>query len=165
MKKYNSQILTLVLSVFIIGILASCDNRTPRKRYLSDSIPEIDKTREARMLTAFLGLDIDLPPHSRLIDKKAPGKDGMPLVFSLERDPGTLEAVDFSVTPKNGTVYQVEGASFLPANEAFELRTVLLIGEYGNHPDNPSMTVEMVGDLRSRTGMNFKGTHTEVVSR
>lgn len=163
MKKYNLQILTIALSVFIIGVLASCDNLTPRKLYLSDSIPEIDKTRKAKILTAFFGLDNSLPPRSRLIDKKAPGKDGMPLVFSLELVPATLDAGDFAVTTKNGTVYQVEAVSFLPANEEFELRTVLLIGEYGNHPDNPPVSVEVVGDLIARSGQNFKGQTVSVI--
>lgn len=163
MKKNNTQILIAALSICFMVILVSCDHLNRRKLYLSDSIPEVDKTREARILTAFFGLDNDLPPRSRIIDKKAPGKDGMPLVFSVELDPETLEAADFSVTTKNGTLYPVVAASFLPANEEFELRTVLLIGEYGNHPENPPMTVEIVGDLMSRTGINFKGQTAEVI--
>ena len=164
MKKHNLQVITIVLSTLIIGILASCDNRNPQKRYLSDSIPGIDKTREARILTAFFGLDNALPPRSRLIDRKAPGKDGMPLVFSLELAPATLDASDFAVTSQNGTIYQVEAASFMPANEEFELRTVLLIGDYGNYPDNPPVSVEVVGDLMARSGQNFKGQMVSVIS-
>lgn len=163
MKKYNSKAIIIVLSVFIVAALASCNNLNPQKLHLSNSIPEIDKTREARILTAFFGLDNDLPPRSRLIDRRAPGKDGMPLVFSLELDPTTLDPADFSVTSQNGTVYPIEAASFLPANEEFELRTVLLIGEYGNYPDNPPMTVKVVGDLMSRTGANYKGQTIEVI--
>ena len=59
----------------------------------------------------------------------------MPLVFSHELDPNTLDATDFAVTTQNGSIFEVEAASFLPANEEFELRTVLLIGEYGTYPD------------------------------
>ena len=67
------------------------------------------------------------------------------------------------VTTAKGDVIQVEAASLLPANEEFELRTVLLIGEYGNHPDNPPVSVEVVGDLMARTGQNFKGKSIEVI--
>ncbi len=87
----------------------------------------------------------------------------MPLVFSHELDPKTLQGADFAVTTKNGKVFIVEAASFFPANEEFELRTVLLIGEYGNYPDNPAVSVEVVGDLMARTGQNFKGQTVEVI--
>lgn len=165
-KKLNySTFQVALIATVIIGVFSSCNdrNRSITKLYLSDSIPEINKTREPRILTAFFGLDNGLNQRSRLIYKNAPGQDGMPIVFSHEIDPSTLEGADFAVTTKNGNVHIVEAASLLPANEEFELRTVLLIGEYGNHPDNPPMTVRIVGDLRSRTGINFKGQTAEVI--
>jgi len=130
---------------------------------LSATVPEVDKTREAKTLTAFFGLDNNLPPRSVLLYKKAPGKDGMPVVFSQEVDPATLNGADFEVTTANGTVFTVEHATLRPANEAFELRTVLLIGNYGNHPDNPPVTVKIIGDLMSRSGQNYKGQSVPVV--
>jgi hypothetical protein len=163
MARFNAQIQLMLVSVLIAGFLSSCVNRNPRKLYLSASVPAIDKTREARILTAFFGLDNGLTQRARAIYRKAQGKDGMPLVFSHELDPKTLEGADFAVTTKNGTVFGVEAASFLPANEEFELRTVLLIGEYGNHPDNPPISVEIVGDLMARTGQNFKGQSVPVI--
>lgn len=166
----------MLLSVLITGLLSGCvaatvatvaavksKKRSPRKLYLSDSVPEIDKTREPKILTAFFGLDNGLTFKARAIYRKAKGKDGMPLVFSHEIDPKTLQGADFAVTTKNGTVHIVEAASFLPANEEFELRTVLLIGEYGNHTDNPPVSVEVVGDLMARTGQNFKGQSIKVI--
>ncbi|MDX1935011.1 MAG: hypothetical protein SFU56_20625, partial [Capsulimonadales bacterium] len=95
--------------------------------------------------------------------RNAPGKDGMPIVFSLEVDPATLDASDFQVTTKNGSKFNVEAVTLLPAEEEFELRTALLIGEYGNHPDNPPVSVSIVGDLMSRTGSNFKGQSKTVI--
>jgi hypothetical protein len=163
MKKFNTRIQTILLSGLIMGILAGCASRNPRKLYLSASIPEIDKKRDIKILTAFFGLDNGLTQRARAIYRKAPGKDGMPLVFSHELDPKTLEGADFAVTTKNGKVFIVEAASFLPANEEFELRTVLLIGEYGNYPDNPAVSVEVVGDLMARTGQNFKGQTVKVI--
>ncbi len=151
-----------VILIFIAGVNTACNNR--RLQVLeSDSVPEIDKTREAKVLTVFFGLDNALPQRSRLLYRKAPGKDGMPIVFSLEVDPATLDASDFEVTSKDGTVFEVEAASLPPAGEEFELRTVLLIGEYGNHPDNPPVSVKIAGDLMSRTGVNFKGQTADVI--
>jgi len=164
MKRIDYQLFQLVLfTVLISGIFVGCDNRNPRKLYLSTSVPEIDKTREAKILTAFFGLDNGLTQRARAIYRNAPGQDGMPLVFSHELDPSTLEGADFAVTTENGTVHEVEAASFLPANEEFELRTVLLIGEYGNHPDTPPVSVKVVGDLLARTGQNFKGQSVRVI--
>lgn len=129
----------------------------------SETVPEVNKSRQVKILTAFFGLDNGLTQRANLIYRKAKGKDGMPLVFSHELDPKTLNGAAFAVTTKNGTVHIVEAASLLPANEEFELRTVLLIGEYGNHPDNPPVSVEVVGDLMARTGQNFKGQTVKVI--
>jgi len=91
------------------------------------------------------------------ISRKAPGKDGMPIVFSHELEPSTLDAKDFKVKTSKGKSYDVDVVTLKPAIEAFELRTVLLIGEYGNAPDNEPVEVEIVGDLMARSGQNFKG--------
>jgi hypothetical protein len=126
-------------------------------------VPEVDKTREVKILTAFFGLDNGLTKRANLIYKKAYGKDGMPLVFSHELSPSTIDGADFEVTTQNGNVFQVEAASLLPANEAFELRTVLLIGEYGSYPDNQPISVKVIGDLMTRTGQNYKGQTIRVI--
>jgi hypothetical protein len=160
--KTNLAFIQLTMILILMGITISCSN-FHREIRLSDSVPDIEKTREAKILTAFFGLDNGLPQRARALYKNAPGKDGMPLVFSLEVDPFTLDATDFEVTTKNGTAFEVEAVTLLPAEEEFELRTVLLIGEYGNHPDNPPISVKIVGDLMSRTGTNFKGVSADVI--
>jgi hypothetical protein len=163
MKRLKSLMQLALLSVLIIISFGGCALLFTREILLSDSVPEVNKTREAKILTAFFGLDNGLTQRARAIYINAPGKDGMPLVFSHELDPNTLQAADFTVTSQNGTVYKVEAVSFLPANEEFELRTVLLIGEYGNHPDNPPVSVQIVGDLIARSGQNFKGKTVKVI--
>lgn len=146
----------------ISGGLMGCSD--PRSQVmLSDSVPEIDKTREANILTAFFGLDNGLPQRARLLYKNAPGQDGMPIIFSHEVDPNTLEGADFEVTTKNGDKFLVEAAVLPPANEEYELRTALLIGEYGNYPDNPPVSIQIVGDLMTRTGHNYRGEMIEVI--
>ena len=143
-----------ILYVFL-ALLFSCQ-QVP-DYILSEEIPPVDKTREAKMLTAFFGLDNALTPQAILIWKEAPGKDGLPIVFSHEIDPTTLEASDFQIKTQQGETRSVDFVSFKPAIEAFELRTVLLIGELGAYPDNEPIEVEIIGELKSRDGQDFKG--------
>lgn len=81
----------------------------------------------------------------------------MPIVFSHEIDPKTLDASDFQIKTQKGDILGIEHVSYRPAVEEFELRTLLLIGEYGNHPDNEPIEVEIVGELKSRDGQDLKG--------
>lgn len=129
---------------------------------LSKENPEINKTRKARLLSAFFGLDNAMPQKSMGIWSKAPGKDGMPLVFSHEIDPATLNPNLFQISTQKGDKLNVSFASFKPSIEAFELRTILLVGEFGNAPDNEPKEVEIIGDLKTRDGQNLKGLKIEV---
>ena len=142
-------------------LLTNCTQQVP-DYILSKEIPPIDKTRKAKMVSAFFGLDNGLTPLARLIWRKAPGKDGMPLVFSHEIDPRTLDASDFQIKTQKGEIHGVEFVSYKPAVEEFELRTLLLIGEYGNAPDNEPIEVEIIGELKSRDGQDFKGAKIAV---
>jgi len=147
-------------SIMALALLSACQQP---QAMLSAEIPEVDKNREAKMLTAFFGLDNALPPRAVRLYKRAPGQDGMPIVFSQELNPETMQASDFAVITMDGSSHQVEFATFLPANEEFELRTVLLIGEYGNHPNNPPVEVRIVGSLQSRHGIDHKGQSISVI--
>ena len=51
-----------------------------------------------------------------------------------------------------------------PAQDAGELRTVLLIGEFGDAPYNPPLSAKVVGELLSDGSptINFKGTQVDV---
>jgi hypothetical protein len=150
---------TLVILLSIIAAMAGC---TPVRVTESVQVPEVEKTREAKLLTAFFGLDNGLNLKALRISRKAYKKDGMPLVFSQELNPKTMQASDFEITTKSGSKHTPVAVSLLPANEAFELRTVLLIGEYGS-AKNPPVTVKIVGDLMSRSGKNFKGQSIKVI--
>jgi len=154
MPSQNLYFLLVILCFF------ACNNSTDYT--LSERIPQIDKTREAKVLSAFFGLDNALPKSAIGISPKAPGKDGMPIVFSQELEPSTLDATDFKIKTSKGSFYDVDVVTFKPAVEAFELRTVLLIGDYGNAPDNEPVELEIVGDLLARSGQNFKGQKVAV---
>jgi hypothetical protein len=152
----------LAALTFTSIMLVSCSSFAP-KIVESKKTPEIENSRELKILTAFFGLDNGLTRRANLIYNKAYGKDGMPLVFSHEINPSTIDGADFEVTTQRGNVFQVEAASLQPANEEFELRTVLLIGEYGSYPDNQPVSVKIIGDLMSRTGQNYKGQTVKVI--
>ncbi|MDP1815467.1 MAG: hypothetical protein Q8K92_13550, partial [Leadbetterella sp.] len=122
-------------SLLILLFLISGCKQIPNY-ILSKQNPEINQTRKATLLSAFFGLDNAMPQKSMGIWSKAPGKDGMPLVFSHEIDPATLSQNVFRITTQKGDKLNVAFVTFKPAIEEFELRTILLIGEFGNAPDN-----------------------------
>lgn len=101
------------------------------------------------LLSAFFGLDNNLPFRANLLCIGASGKDGMPVVLSHTIDPETLEPEDFQVVTRSGTMRSPDCVTLRPAQDAGELRTVLLIGEFGNANDDPPVSVQVVGDLLS----------------
>lgn len=129
---------------------------------LSKRNPEISTTRAPQLLSAFFGLDDAMPALSKMIWRDAPGKDGMPLVFSHEISPETLSPSDFLITTSRGEKIQPEFVTFRPAAETFELRTVLLIGEMGDEAENPPVKVEIVDELMTRAGQNLTGLSVPV---
>ncbi|MEO1291525.1 MAG: hypothetical protein AAFV62_01625 [Pseudomonadota bacterium] len=127
------------------------------------TLPRESRGRSAELLSAFFGLDNALPRASRLICRGAPGKDGMPVIFSTEIDHTTMQAGDFQVTTESGDIGQMHCVTLLPATDAGELRTVLLVGEFGDAATDPPARVEIAGHLRSIDGaLDFRGAHIDV---
>eukprot|EP00439_Symbiodinium_sp_Y106_P089858 s1_g2394.t1 len=118
---------------------------------------------DAALLSAFFGLDDALPALAGLvICEGANGKDGMPIIFSQEVDPATLEPGDIKVITASGSIGEVMCLTLAPADDVGELRTALLVGQYGSADDQPK-TVEIVGNILSADGtVNFKGLSVEV---
>ncbi len=118
---------------------------------------------DATLLSAFFGLDDALPPLAGLvICEGANGKDGMPIIFSQEVDPTTLEPGDIKVTTASGAIGEVMCLTLAPADDVGELRTALLVGQYGSLEDQP-VTVEIVGNVLSEDGsVNFRGMQVDV---
>lgn len=135
---------------------------------LVDTTPETNLPREANgqradILSAFFGLDNALPLLANRICRGGNGLDGMPVIFSTEIDHTTLQAGDFKVLTRSGRVGEMHCVSMLPATDAGELRTALLIGEFGNDGDDPPASVEIVGHVTSIDGtLDFKGAAVEV---
>jgi len=147
-----------------VGLVATCPTSAAEQDSLSESSLTGAPQPEARLLSAFFGLDNDLPFAANRLCWGASGEDGMPVVFSQTLDADTLQPEDFEVTSKSGAVHTPNCATLRPAQDEGELRTVLLIGEFGDAPDNPPVSVKVVGDLLSdgSPAINFKGTQVDV---
>lgn len=126
------------------------------------------------LLSAFFGLDNKLPTAAAGLCLRAPGQDGMPVIFSAVIDPDSLQPQDFTVTTQSGVVHTPLCATLSPAVDRGELRTVLLIGEFGDAEKDPPAKVAVVGDILTSAGkgrnpdaadensQNFKGASVAV---
>ena len=125
-------------------------------------VAETDATgRSARLLSAFYGLDDNLPFGAHLLCLGGGGRDGMPVILSHTVDNATLDAEDFRVMTRGGAAKTPLCATLFPATDAGEGRTVLLIGDLGSATEDPPLSVTVAGDLvsdgRSGGPVNFKG--------
>lgn len=85
------------------------------------------------------------------------------MIFSTEIDHTTMQAGDFRVTTASGAVGQMQCVTLLPATDGGELRTVLLVGEFGDAETDPPVSVEIVGHLHAIDGMlDFRGASIDV---
>jgi hypothetical protein len=121
--------------------------------------------REAELFSAFFGLDDALPKIAdKGICEGAAGKDGMPVVFSHEIDLSSMQAGDFRVVKASGAIGEITCVTLAPADDAGELRTVLVVGQYGSSDDQP-VSVEIVGNLLSiDRQVNFRGARSSVIA-
>lgn len=156
--------LTLTLLMACSDPAVSGDSPAPR-----DDTPLVDTPGEdtrastdSDLVSAFFGLDDSLPVMAAAICLEAPGRDGMPLVFRRAVDGTTLDASDFEVERASGVRSRPLCATLLPANEADELRTVLLIGDLADAEDAP-IAVSVTGALTALDGTDLLGMRAERV--
>ena len=117
------------------------------------------------LLSAFFGLNnsLEIQIRTSVVCGLWHGADGMPVIFSHEVDPDTLDPKDFKVTRKSGKVGRVDCVTLRPADDLGELRTALLIGEYGSKDDQPAK-VEIIGSIMSLDGaLDLKGAQADVI--
>lgn len=119
---------------------------------------------DAMPLSAFFGADNAFPPFAnRFICEGAAGGDGMPVVFSHQVDTSTLQAGDFRITRADGSTGGLVCVTPMPALDVGELRTILLIGEYGSAENQP-VKVDIIGNLLSIDGsINFRDSSATVI--
>ena len=121
-------------------------------------------TEPPGIVSAFFGLDDALPggPAMTAICPEAPGLDGMPVVLGSEIDTDTLGPADFEVVRASGAVGDVACVTMRPATDLGEVRTALLVGQFGSDRD-PPVTVRIVGELLALDGSrDLDGSQVEV---
>ena len=116
-------------------------------------------------LSAFFGANNAFGPFAnRRVCEGAEGGDGMPLVFSHQLDINTLQPGDFRITRADGSTGSLVCVTPMPALDDGELRTILLIGEYGSAENQP-VQVDIVGNLLSIDGsLNFRNSSSTVIA-
>lgn len=120
---------------------------------------------DAMPLSAFFGANNAFGPFAnRRVCEGAEGGDGMPLVFSHQLDINTLQPGDFRITKADGSTGSLVCVTPMPALDEGELRTILLIGEYGSAENQP-VQVDIVGNLLSIDGsLNFRNSSSTVIA-
>ncbi len=144
---------------------ASCSSQEPLP---TEMPPALDASSgRARLLSAFYGLDNGLPVEANRLCLGASGQDGMPVVLSHTIDPDSLQREDFRVFTRSRAERTPFCVTLAPARDAGELRTVLLIGEFGDAAEDPPVKALVVGDLLSDdmrgSQVNFRGAETHVI--
>lgn len=116
-------------------------------------------------LSAFFGANNAFGPFAnRRVCEGAEGGDGMPLVFSHQLDINTLQPGDFRITRADGSTGSLVCVTPMPALDEGELRTILLIGEYGSAENQP-VQVDIIGNLLSVDGsLNFRNSSSTVIA-
>jgi hypothetical protein len=128
------------------------------------SSPASAEEERVRLLSAFYGLDDSwrIRVRAAWACRGVPGGDGMPVIFSHEVDPATLGVGDVRIVRASGAIGRVDCVTLRPADEPGERRTALVIGQYGS-VDDPPVTVEITGDVRTSDGtLTFRGASVNV---
>lgn len=153
----NTRVAACCVALALSGCASDASNADLKDMTLGSTLPREAEGARASLLSAFFGLDNKLFWVANLICPGAAGKDGMPVIFSSEINHTTMQAGDFEVTTAAGKTGKMHCVSLLPATDAGELRTVLLIGEFGDAKTDPPAQVRIVGNLHSIDGkLNFK---------
>ena len=170
--KYKTYLvhLSIFCSCFVFSFFSSAFGQEPENESTLTSSGSLTNNQLASgLLSAFFGLDNALPFRANLLCLGASGLDGMPVVLSRTIEPDSLQPEDFQIQTKSGVIHSPHCVTLRPAQDAGELRTVLLIGEFGNVDDDPPALVRVVGDIFSdenssgkRSRVNFRGAKVEV---
>lgn len=138
-----------VLALVALTWMATAAGSNPPRTALDDEAP--------RIISAFFGLDNAIPAL------RFKGADGLPVTFSHRvKDPGSINPEAFTVVTRSGARTHPLWATTRPANEASKRHTVLLIGEFGNEPDDPPVKVEVTGHLILAGGDDAHGLSVAV---
>ena len=161
---------SLLILIVSLAFLAGCTDSIKLANYDMEDSPisqygSIDPQEESpELLSAFFGLNSEAPVMSSFfVCRGAAGKDAMPVTFPYELNLDTLQVGDFRVVRADGAEGKLICVTPAPAYDSGELRTMLLIGDFGS-TSNPPERVEIKGNLLSSDNrINFKGKTVKVV--
>ncbi len=138
---------------------------SPAQLNTQDARVQRNAQNPPRLLSVFFGLDNQIPAGIPGC-QNAGNDDGLPVVFSRTLNAFSIQETDFEVISESGARSTPVCATLLPAISPGELRTVLLIGEFGSPDDQPE-AVAIVSNLFSNRAegrrVNFKGATKRVV--
>jgi hypothetical protein len=140
------------LSLVAFTVLACAPQRVPESTGALEPTP-LDE-QPLRMVSAFFGLDNALGPRAAALD-------GMPVVFS-RRVEEPIDPTAFTVVTRSGARLHPLRATTRPASETAERHTVLLVGQFGDEPDDPPAMVEVTGQLAIAGGADPLGMSVPV---
>ena len=151
----------------VYGYLAKPSKPAKAQKAIEATASPATAGKQGKLLSAFFGLDNALPFGANLLCRGAADKDGMPVVLSNTIEGETLEPQDFKVITSAGIERTPSCVTLRPASDEGELRTVLMIGEFGDAEFDPPARVLVVDDLLSdgATGeqVNFRGAEISVI--
>jgi hypothetical protein len=160
-----------VVLIFALFTLASCGILSrPAENFPADET-QTDTTADdglargqGQLLSAFFGLDNGLPLSTNVGICRGGGKaDGMPVIFDHEVAVKTIQAGDFRVVTESGKIGKVTCVTLFPALDTGELRTALLVGEFGSATGDPPVSIQITGNLLSLDGtINYKNAQIAV---
>ena len=164
--KYWRIVLSLALfTLASCGILSRPADNFPADETQTDTTASDGAVLgRGQLLSAFFGLDNGLPLSTNVGICRGGGKaDGMPVIFDHEVAVKTMQAGDFRVVTESGKSGKVTCVTLFPAIDTGELRTALLVGEFGSATDDPPVSVEIAGNLLSLDGtLNYKNARIAV---
>lgn len=152
MNKFDSKtniVAILGLTLLMISANAYSQEFAVEEESLNDQSP--------RMLSAFFGLD------NAVQAPRFKGADGLPVTFSARvENPASIDPNAFTVITRSGERKHPLNATTRPADDVSERHTVLLIGEFGNEPDDPPVKIEVTGHLDLAGGVDAHGLSVAV---
>ena len=160
----------LIMLVFLSILAAGCSDAIRLANYDLEDSPDDSALAQGataaapELLSAFFGLNSEAPLMANFfVCRGTRGRDASPVVFPTELNLDTLQAGDFKVVRADGTAGTLHCVTPAPAFDIGELRTMLMVGDYGS-TENPPVRVEIVGNLLSQDNrINYRGRSVAVV--
>ena len=157
----SSLVVLIALDAAASGCSASADNDEVENEL---RVARLTQTAADAATPALLAATFGIDDVSGLPCKGGAPLDGVPVVFSTTLRQSGVQPSDFEIVRKDGTRVTPQCATFFPATDADEARTILLLGSFGSGTKDDLFKVNIVGSIPSADGQaDFKGLSVGVV--